>query len=102
MAHPAAEFRGLVSSFAAGVSAALAQAESPVEADGGPTPAEKKLERSRQALDTARQLIDTLAMLEEKTKGNLTGEESGLLQSVLTELRVRYVQLTGAVKPAEG
>ena len=102
MAHPAAEFRGLVSSFAAGASAALAQAESPVEADGGPTPVEKKVERSRQALETARQLIDTLAMLEEKTKGNLTGEERELLQSVLTELRVRFVKLAGGAKPAEG
>lgn len=36
--------------------------------------------------------IDTLAVLEEKTKGNLTEDESRYLESVLTELRMKYVQ----------
>ncbi len=48
----------------------------------------------RNALASARQLIDTLVMLEEKTKGNLTGDEKQLLQAALTELRFGYVRLT--------
>jgi hypothetical protein len=43
-------------------------------------------------LPTARQTIDLLGMLEQKTKGNLSGEESGLLSHVLGELRMLYVQ----------
>jgi hypothetical protein len=34
-----------------------------------------------------------LAMLEEKTRGNLTAEEQRLLENGLTELRFRYVQV---------
>ena len=44
-------------------------------------------------LPVARQTIDLLAMLEEKTRGNLTGEEERLLGQVLTDLRLRYVQV---------
>ena len=39
----------------------------------------------------ARFLIDTLAMLKEKTKGNLTNEESTLLENLLYELRMVYI-----------
>jgi hypothetical protein len=46
-------------------------------------------------LDVARHLIDLLAMLEEKTKGNLSLEESLLLQNSITELRFRFVQAAG-------
>lgn len=35
--------------------------------------------------------IDTLQMLEQKTKGNLTNEESEYLQSSLSNLRLAYV-----------
>jgi hypothetical protein len=42
-------------------------------------------------LDTAAQLIDLLAMLEEKTRGNLTAEERQLIDQVIFELRMRYV-----------
>ena len=41
--------------------------------------------------DLARHSIDMLAMLREKTKGNLTLEEQRLLENSLTELRFRYV-----------
>ena len=37
--------------------------------------------------------IDLLAMLQEKTKGNLTMEEQRLLENGLTELRFRYMQV---------
>jgi hypothetical protein len=43
-------------------------------------------------LPLARHLIDLLAVLEEKTKGNLSLEEQRLLGNSLTELRFRYVQ----------
>jgi hypothetical protein len=36
-------------------------------------------------------LIDTLAMLKDKTDGNLTDEEADYLQRLLTDLRMRYV-----------
>ena len=39
----------------------------------------------------AHQTIDILAMLREKTKGNLTPEEERFLDNLLTDLRLRYV-----------
>jgi hypothetical protein len=44
-------------------------------------------------LPHARQTIDLLAMLEEKTKGNLTGDEERLLHQVLYDLRMRCVEI---------
>lgn len=43
-------------------------------------------------LEAARHIVDTLAMLRDKTRGNLTPEESSLLDTVLHELRIRFVQ----------
>ncbi|HTS50890.1 MAG TPA: DUF1844 domain-containing protein [Bryobacteraceae bacterium] len=40
----------------------------------------------------ARHSIDLLAMLQEKTRGNITLEEQRLIENSLTELRFRYVQ----------
>jgi hypothetical protein len=40
----------------------------------------------------SRFVIDLLAVLQEKTKGNLTVEEQRLIDNTLTELRFRYVQ----------
>jgi hypothetical protein len=42
----------------------------------------------------ARHAIDMLAMLTEKTRGNLSIEEQRLIENALTELRFRYVQVT--------
>jgi hypothetical protein len=39
----------------------------------------------------AKFLIDTLAMLQEKTKGNLTSDETALLENVLYDLRMIYI-----------
>ena len=47
-------------------------------------------------LDLARHNIDLLSVLEEKTKGNLTEEESQTLATTLYELRNRYVQVANA------
>jgi hypothetical protein len=43
----------------------------------------------------ARQMIDWLAVLEQKTQGNLSFEESDLLGRVLYELRMAFVEATG-------
>jgi Domain of unknown function (DUF1844) len=40
----------------------------------------------------ARQSIDVLSLLREKTRGNLTAEEEQLFASVLTDLRMRFVE----------
>jgi hypothetical protein len=43
-------------------------------------------------LALARQTIDTLEMLAEKTRGNLGEQESKLMESLLYELRMRFVE----------
>ncbi len=53
-------------------------------------------------LDIARHTIDLLAVLQEKTKGNLSLEEQRLLENTLTELRFRYVQAVGDINKAAG
>jgi hypothetical protein len=49
-------------------------------------------EESGPDLAAARHSIDMLAMLVEKTRGNLSLEERRLIENSLTELRFRYVQ----------
>jgi len=44
--------------------------------------------------DYARHAIDMLGVLEEKTKGNLTTQESEMMQQVLHELRMTYLDAT--------
>ena len=44
-------------------------------------------------LSMARQDIDLLGLLQEKTKGNLTGDEERLLEQALCDLRMRYVEV---------
>jgi hypothetical protein len=51
-------------------------------------------EKPEPNLPIARHTIDTLAVLQEKTKGNLTIEEQRLLENSITELRFRFVQVT--------
>jgi len=41
----------------------------------------------------ARQTIDTLEMLAEKTRGNLAEQEAKLMESLLYELRMRFVEI---------
>jgi hypothetical protein len=43
-------------------------------------------------LPVAKQTIDLLAMLEEKTRGNLTTDEENILKNILYELRMLYVK----------
>ena len=50
-------------------------------------------------LAAAHQMIDILSLIEQKTRGNLTVEERQLLEQILFELRLRYVE---ASKEASG
>ena len=47
-------------------------------------------------LEGAAQMIEILSLLEVKTRGNLTAEEREILNQILYELRMRFVQATGA------
>jgi Domain of unknown function (DUF1844) len=45
-------------------------------------------------LEGAAQMIEILGLLEEKTKGNLSAEERQVLEQVLYELRLRFVEIS--------
>ncbi len=47
-------------------------------------------------LTSARHYVDLLGLLEEKTAGNLTAEEKRVLDGVLYELRMQFVQTAGS------
>lgn len=49
-------------------------------------------------LDTGKYWLDVLGMLREKTQGNLHPQESRLLESLLGDLRMQYVQLVRATE----
>ncbi|MCA9599885.1 MAG: DUF1844 domain-containing protein [Myxococcales bacterium] len=46
-----------------------------------------------QSLPLARQTIDLLALLQEKTRGNLSGDEERILESALFDVRMRFVEV---------
>jgi hypothetical protein len=81
-ALPEADFAGLVSMMATQAFFALGL----IRAKGEPeTPPD---------LEAAKFNIDMLGMLEEKTKGNLSEEEAGLLEQTLHQLRMAFVELS--------
>jgi hypothetical protein len=84
--EPGGEFARMVSSLATTAYSALGLLSDPA---AGP--------RHRD-LAIARQMIDWLAVLEQKTRGNLSFEESDLLSRVLYELRLAYVEVGRASK----
>lgn len=57
-----------------------------------------KIERN---LEMARHSIDMLAMIEAKTKGNLTEQESRYLSNILAELRLNYVDEVNKPEPEQ-
>ena len=59
----------------------------------GLVPSPESGERIEPDRAIAKQTIDTLEMLQQKTRGNLDDEEAKLLESLLYELRLRYVAL---------
>ncbi|HVV83275.1 MAG TPA: DUF1844 domain-containing protein [Kofleriaceae bacterium] len=60
-----------------------------------PAPGSEEIEVD---LDTARYLIDVIGMLEVKTRGNLDESETKLIQSLLYDLRVAFVDARAAVR----
>src|SRR3990172_5238902 len=99
-ALPPASFSFLVSTLATQAFVSLGDVENPLTG------------QAERDLDQAKHFIDTLEILDAKTQGNLTGSEKQLLDGVLFELRMRFVELTpgapGGVtsresrEPAEG
>jgi hypothetical protein len=49
-------------------------------------------------LDGASQIIEILGLLDQKTRGNLTAEERQVLEQVLYELRMRFVDAKNTEK----
>jgi len=104
------DFNSLVAGLAASAIAVLSQVEmslDPATADADaetegaserPSSGELR-KRVTDGLAGARQLIDTLALLEQKTKGNLSDDEGQLLQAALSDLRIRYVSLSNRPLP---
>ena len=79
-ADPALSFTGFVLSLAS--TAAIHFGDLPDPESGA---------RAEPNLDGAAQMIEILALLEQKTRGNLTAEERQILEQVLYELRMRFV-----------
>jgi hypothetical protein len=80
---PPPSFSFLVATQAAQLSTLLGQVPNPITG------------KTEVRLDMAKHFIDTLAILEEKTKGNLTAEEQQLLSAVLHQARVGYLAAQG-------
>jgi hypothetical protein len=57
-------------------------------------------EKPEPNLDLARHTIDLMAILQEKTKGNLGLDEKRMLENSVTELRFRFVQISDEVAKA--
>jgi hypothetical protein len=51
--------------------------------------------KKEENLDQAKYVIDTIAMLKDKTKGNLSGEELNFIDNILYELRMKYTAKSG-------
>jgi hypothetical protein len=49
-------------------------------------------------LEGAQQMISILELLDEKTRGNLSAEERQVLEQVLYELRLRFVEKSGGTR----
>ncbi len=60
-----------------------------------PNPITNKKEED---VDAARHTIEILTMLEQKTKGNLTKDEDQLMETVLYELRMKFMAKTDRIK----
>lgn len=53
-------------------------------------------------LKEASHLIEVIAMLKDKTEGNLDEQEERLIDSVLFDLRMRYVEVSDSTKSGGG
>ena len=50
-------------------------------------------------LEVAKLFIDQLAMIQEKTRGNLTSEEAKVLSNALSNLQMAFVEVSGGAEP---
>jgi uncharacterized protein DUF1844 len=87
MPEPALSFTAFVLSLASTAAIHFGDLPDPVSGEPG-----------EPNLDGAAQMIEILSLLENKTKGNLTAEERQVLEQVLYELRMRFVEATGGGK----
>ncbi|HET9931459.1 MAG TPA: DUF1844 domain-containing protein [Polyangiaceae bacterium] len=78
---PAIDLTTLILSFSHNVLVHLGDAADPVTG-------EREVD-----LPLARQNIELIALLQEKTRGNLSGEEERVLGQALYDLRMRYVEV---------
>ncbi|PQO40260.1 DUF1844 domain-containing protein [Blastopirellula marina] len=76
---PPADFMLLISMLATQAFSAMGQIPDPVTGQASKHP------------DVAKHMIDLLAVLEEKTKGNLNPQEKAVLESVLHQLRMAFI-----------
>ena len=76
---PEPDFKFFITTLTLQASIALGHMANPSTGKTEPDPTQAKF------------LIDTLGMLQDKTKGNLTQEETDLLENLLYELRVAYL-----------
>ena len=81
---PTLDFNALVLSL--GSSAIVHLGEAP-----DPTTGQKP---EKPELEMAQQSIDLLALLQEKTRGNLTADEARFLENMLFDLRMMFVQVS--------
>ena len=89
---PSLDFNALVLSLGSSVIVHLGEAPDPTHGAKG----EKASGEEKAAPDfaMAQQSIDLLAMLQEKTRGNLTADEARFLENMLFDLRMLYVQVS--------
>src|SRR5437899_2852283 len=80
---PPASFAMIIATYASQATVAFGHAPNPIDGE------------TEVRLDLAKHAIDTLSILEVKTKGNLTPDEAAMLENVLHQLRLAYVQATG-------
>ncbi len=52
-------------------------------------------QEKRKSVEHAKQNIDILEMLKVKTRGNLSADESVLIERVLTDLKLQYTKVKG-------
>ena len=81
---PTLDFNALVLSLGSSVIVHLGEAPDPTSGQ----------KRDKPDLTMAQQSIDLLAMLQEKTRGNLTPDEARFLDNMLFDLRMLYVQVS--------
>ena len=81
---PKLDFNALVLSLGSSVIVHLGEAPDPTTGQ----------KREKPEFQMAQQSIDLLAMLQEKTRGNLTADEARFLDNMLYDLRMLYVQVS--------